>query len=51
MFREEYIEEPETVEIEDEENEAEGGRPPGEIEIKGIHFKVCNPGVAECKCK
>ena len=22
---------------------------PVEIEIKGVHFKVCNPGVAECK--
>jgi hypothetical protein len=20
-----------------------------EIEIKGVHFKICNPGVAECK--
>ena len=33
-------------------DEEEGGTVaviPQEIEIKGVHFKVCNPGVAECK--
>lgn len=47
MFREPP--QPEVIDVENDEE----GMPliplTTEIEIKGVHFKICNPGVAECK--
>jgi len=43
----EGLEEPDAEPTEQENNMQVAN--PSDFEVKGIHFKICNPGVAECK--